>query len=108
MAPPKLSIPQSAVKLFAERSEQPFDVILVCDEIGQFDQKYVQDLTAYNCNLYQVKPEHAKKIKKTRKLRAIVSVPELKCGNGFELLASLRETIGKNTPLMVFSKSMAA
>ena len=108
MVPPKLSIPQSAVKLFAERSEQPFDVFLVCDEIGQFDQKYVQDLTAYNCNLYHVTPEHAKEIKKTRKLRAIISVPELKCGNGFELLSSLQETVGKNTPLMVFSPLFAA
>lgn len=108
MAPPKLSIPKSAVKLFAERSEQPFDVFLVCDEIGQFDQKYVHDLTAYNCNLYQVTPEHAKEIKKTRKLRAIISVPELKCGDGYGLLNSLREVVGKNTPLMVFAPADAA
>lgn len=108
MAPPKLSIPQSAIKLFPERSEQPFDVFLVCDALEQFDQKYVQDLTAYNCNLYQVTPEHATEIKKTRKLRAIISVPELKNGNGFELLDSLRETVGKNTPLMVFSPLFAA
>jgi hypothetical protein len=108
MAHQRQGIPQSAQRLFPERSEQPFDVFLVCDNISQFDQKYVQDLTGYNCNLFQVAPEAAKDIKKTRKLRAIISVPELKEGNGFELLNSLREVVGKNTPLMVFSTAEAA
>lgn len=103
MAHQRKGIPLTAQRLYPERSEQPFDVFLVCDNINQFDAKYVQDLTSYNCNLFQVAPEAAKEIEKTRKLRAIISVPELKCGNGFELLDSLRATVGKNTPLMVFS-----
>ena len=108
MAHQRQGIPQSAQRLFPERSEQPFDVFLVCDELKQFDQGYVKDLTAYNCNLFQVAPEHAREIKKTRKLRAIISVPELNSGTGLELLGSLRESIGKNTPLMVFSPLFAA
>lgn len=108
MAHRRQGIPESAQRLFPERNEQPFDVFLVCDDIHQFDQKYVKDLTAYNCNLFQVTPEHATEIQKTRKLRAIISVPELNCGNGFALLDSLRATVGKNTPLMVFSPLFAA
>ena len=108
MAHQRKGIPQSAQRLFPERSEQPFDVFLVCDDLNQFDAKYVKDLTAYNCNLFQVTPEHAKEIEKTRKLRAIISVPELSCCDGYALLNSLRETVGKNTPLMVFAPAEAA
>ena len=108
MAHQRQGIPQSAQRLFPERGEQPFDLFLVCDNITQFDQAYIKDITNYNCNLFQVAPEHATEIKKTRKLRGIISVPELKCGDGFELLNNLREIVGKNTPLVVYSPLFAA
>lgn len=108
MARHRQGIPESAVRLFPERSDQPFDVFLVSDELAQFNPRYVEDLTAYSCNLYHVTPEHAVEITKTRRLRAIVSVPDLKSGNGFELLDGLRANVGKNTPLMVFSPAEAA
>lgn len=108
MAPPRVGIPKQATKLFPERHEQPFDLFLVSDTLDQFDSKYVQGLTAYNINLFHVTPEHAHEITKTRRLRGIVSVPELNSGNGFQLLTGLRETVGKNTPLLVFSPLFAA
>ena len=108
MAHQRQGIPQTAQRLFPDRGEQPFDVFLVCDDINQFDQTYIKDIATYNCNIFQVTPEHANEIKKTRKLRGIISVPELKCGNGFQFLNSLREVVGKNTPLVVFSPLFAA
>ena len=107
MAPQK-HVLQYAAKIYPEAAEQPFDVFFVCDTLSQFDEKYLRDMSKYNCNLYHVLPEKAERIEKNRKLRAIISVPELKCGNGFALLDGLRTHIGKNTPLMIYSSPQAA
>lgn len=85
----------------ANPNKKPYTIYLVCDDISQFDSKFVSEL-GESCNIIPVKPQEAGSIKKNRALRGVISVPELSVGCGFKLLSGLREILGRNTPLMVF------
>lgn len=83
--------------------KKPYNIYLVCDDISQFDSKFIEDLNQTNCNIIPIRPEDCESIKKNRALKGVISVPDLSVGCGFKLLDSLREFLGRNIPLMVFA-----
>lgn len=87
----------------ATSPKKPYNIYLVCDDIAQFEEKFLRDLSFSNCNIIQIAPNEAPSIKKNRALKAIISVPELSTGCGFRFLSSLRKILGSNIPMMVFA-----
>lgn len=85
-------------------TKKPYNIYLICDDLTQFDQKFLNDLSLSNCNVIPVSPNDApSSIKKNRALKAVISVPEISTGCGFRFLSSLRKILGNNVPMMVFA-----